>query len=461
MYNDKFGRDQARLTYLEDQRSIKEYLDQQALKNYFYYQNDQVGMLKFLNEYLHKMISKPEVKTLMPRVLMNEVPRVVRRLSMIYKKQPDREYSSLSEEQETVLKWTYKKYKEFHRQAKLLNTILVRPIWNEDGYFDYHIIGRQYADVVENINDFNKMDELSYWKVVKDNEGQDEFIKIHWTEENYWATDADGNPISPSLYDFLDDNNENPYKRIPFIKLKLQDSSDFWGDGLSDIVNMQEHNNAKLCDTYYKLWMSFGYPVGQNLQIKADEFSVSPYQPIMVDNIKGDDQPASLDFVTPDHKVEQDQDTVDWARKSAGNTKGMSGSSMSEQGNEMSGYRKMLDEQEIIEANEEDKEVLRDFEFELFDMMKLEAKTMRGMSFENVNMESVSYKPYEQIKTSDELWFDREQEYKYNLSTPVDWKKEESPNMTEEEILETLKKNRVVKVELGGDRPSLLERINE
>ena len=131
MYNDKFGRDQERLAYLQDQAAIKEFLDQQALKNHFYYQNDQVGMLKFLNDYLHKMISKSEVKELMPRILMNEVPRIVRRLSMIYKKQPEREYSSLTDDQEQILKWTYKSYKEFHRQAKLLNTILVRPIWRE------------------------------------------------------------------------------------------------------------------------------------------------------------------------------------------------------------------------------------------------------------------------------------------------------------------------------------------
>ena len=120
MFNDKLGRDRVKEAYAKHQIDIKNTLDMQALKNYCYYTSDHLGILKFLNEALAKIVSDTQVRDKTPRIYINDIPKIIRRLSMVYKTTPERIYNKeLSEDALDLVNATAKHYKEFHRQAKL------------------------------------------------------------------------------------------------------------------------------------------------------------------------------------------------------------------------------------------------------------------------------------------------------------------------------------------------------
>lgn len=459
---DKLGRDEVRKSKMKNDLLTKEALDEIAHKCYVYYKNDFGWIRKYLVNALGDIIKDTVVLTRIPKIWVNDVPKIVKRLCMIYKNLPQREYSKkLSEDQQAIINKTYKYYKEFHRLGKLLNTVLIRPIWREEfKKFDFFILGRHYANVIADENNPFKMIEVQYKRdITLIGESEPEVITFHWTDEKFWATNEQGDEISNGKIEGVV-FGDNPYRQIPFVALRLAESDDFWGDGLSDLVNMVEQNNAKLCDAYYKQWLSFGYPVGTNLNVVAEDFEVAPYKPIMVNNMREGMLNPSLQFITPDHQIQQDIDLNDYSRNASGTSKGLSASSFSSEERDLSGYAKQIDNLELMELNQDDQEVLRDFEFEMFNMIRLEADTMKASTgFSGVDLIQVYFKPYEFPKSTEEIWSDREYKYKYNLESPVDWFMQDNPGVDAEKAKQVILENRSLQIQTGQSRPSLFEQV--
>lgn len=460
---DKLGRDITSRTRIKNDLLTKEALDKVAHKSYVYYKNDYGWIRHYLISSLGDIVNDTVALTRMPKVFINDVPKIVKRLCMVYKNLPQREYSKeLSEDQLEVLGKTYKYYKEFHRLSKLLNTILVRPLWREEtNKFDFFILGRHNATVIADENNPYKMLEVQYSRdITLVGEKEPQVITFHWTDDEFWATNEGGDNIPNGKVRNVE-FGANPYKQIPFVTLRLAESDDFWGDGLSDLVNIIEQNNAKLCDAFYKQWLSFGYPVGTNLNVIADDFEIAPYKPIMVNNVRSEMVQPGLDFVTPDHQVSQDTQLTDFTRLSAGTSKGLSASSFASEEKDLSGYAKQIDNLELMELNQDDQETLRDFEFELFDMIKLESEVMQAnLGLASVDLVNVYFKPYEFPKSTEEIWSDREYKYKYNLESEIDWFIQDNPGTDIDKAKEILKENRALKIELGQSRPTLFEQVN-
>jgi hypothetical protein len=69
-------------------------------------------------------------------------------------------------------------------------------------------------------------------------------------------------------------------------------------------------------------------------------------------------------------------------------------------------------------------------------------------------------------KSDEEIWFNREKELQYNISSPIDWLREKHPDMSNDELQEILDKNGAVKTSVK-DKPqpqtmteSILQKIN-
>jgi hypothetical protein len=253
-------------------------------------------------------------------------------------------------------------------------------------------------------------------------------------------------------------NGTNPYNRIPFITLRLDESSDFWGDGMNDIVQSNEHLNARLTDTFYKMFLSFGIPLGVNLGIKAQDFVLSPDTPVMVNEAKLDQQVPDLKFITPDQKIELDKIVSDWFINEMGVSKGLPAGAFAEKETATSGYSKMIDNLELVDLNEDDKEALREFEYDLFDLQKqaLEVETGQQMKGE-LNFE---FTPIEFPKSDNEIWLNREKEFQYNISTPLDWLREYRPEATDDELMESLKNNQITNSEFKRTLSRLESLVN-
>ena len=154
MISDKLGRNEVRNAFMVNQLETKKALDDLAAKSYAYYKKDHLEILSYLGQHLGVTIKDPSILRRMPIVYLNDIPRIVRRLAMVYKTTPERIYSSEpSEELQAILNKNDKWFKEFHRQAKLLNTIAVRPLWREKYQkFDFLILGRHLANVIPEEN---------------------------------------------------------------------------------------------------------------------------------------------------------------------------------------------------------------------------------------------------------------------------------------------------------------------
>jgi len=427
-------------------------------KMYDYLKNDSAAIRYHLREYLSKILNSKTLET-MPLIWLNEVPRVVKRLCLVYKKPAIRTLNSeaLTEKYKNLTKSKDRTAKEFHKQGKLFNTILVRPIYSETKkQLDYLIVARNIANVDMAEEDPYKMQELRYQIDYSkdDDKGTVATAIIHWTDEQHWATDVNGNNLK---LPWMPEDKKNPYKRIPFEILRFEECSDFWGDGMPDLVEGQEALNARLSDMFFKLYMSFGQAVGVNLGIKLQDYSIGPDKPILVDGVKNDNSTAtpSLTFSTPEHKAEFDKEVNNWFKDQLANTKGLPSNGI----RYTSGYDREVDNLELLDINEDDQETLRDFEQRLFDLEKLVLKTDANIDLGSSVMDIQFYK-IEFPLTESELWNKRDKEYTYNISTPVNWLKEKYPQMDEEQIKKMLQDNRGLKIELGADRPTLFELAN-
>lgn len=416
-----------------------------ALRSYSYYKSNIYSIENYLFSYLSNIINNASLAK-MPLITLNYIPKIVKRLTLAYKKAPISQIGKDgSKEQDLYSTWTRnlnKFRKEFHRQGKLFNTILVRPIINEEKeYFDYLILNRGLCEVETDPRNHNKMLELEY-QVPDPREGKEkEDITIHWTDTEYYATDKNGKKIEIEGI-----TGENPYNKIPFVVLRMEDTNDFFGDGMADLVKGNEHLNARLTDTFFKLYMSFGIPVGTNLGIKSDEFFLSPDTPIMIDNARTEMLNPTLEFVTPEQKVELDKLVNDWFINEMGVVRGLPAGAFAEMEKATSGYSKMIDNLELIDLNEDDKEVLYEFEYDLFEMQKKVLEVEQGVVFKgDLDFE---FMPIDFPKSDEEIWYNREQEFKYNISTPVDWMREYRPQASNDELEKLLKDNQKTNSEM-------------
>ena len=421
--------------------SIEDKLQKQAEKNIYYYKRNYLGIVDYLNEHLGSIISDKQMLKWMPRIIINDIPRFIDRLCLLYKNPADRTFKGNEETIELFNKNLNKNVKEFHRRAKLQNTILVRPLFENDK-FTFIILDRSRATVKTAEDDYNYMTELIYPREITIG---NELVTIytHWNSDEVWVTDKDNNPVKNLPEVIQKDLGANPYKEIPYIPLRLRDGyDDFWGDGIPDVVNNNEIISAKVSDAMAKQWMAFGYGIGVNLGAAANQLTMSPYQIYAVNQDRNDIPTPDLKFVTPNHNVEEDKNLTDWMRKTIGNTMGISGASMSEQISEMSGYSKQMDNIEIQDQNNDDRDVLIEFEFELNRMMNKEYEFIQKSK--GATLEQCNIKEYQFPKSTAEIWEEREYELKYDMSTPEDWIKQDRPDLDESQIKQLLADNKTV-----------------
>lgn len=446
---DKLQRDITE-TYARSYLDEKERADDLANKSYAYYKKDIFGIRAYLKSYLSSIINPLTVKK-MPLVTINFVPKILKRLTLLYKEEPTIEVSNVDYYNE--INWNLNSYrKEFHRLGKLFNTILIRPIWDEDR-FRYLILHRGICDVITKEDDPFAMEEVIY-PVIKRINDKEQTINLHWTDDDFWATDENGRVINIEI-----DGKplENIYKRIPFVLVRMETAADFWGDGLGELVMSNEILNARLSDMIFKQYLSFGIPIGTNLNMKLDEFALSPDLGVFRDNVKVDDITPDLKFATPDHKLELDKTIIDWYKGAIANSLGLSPSSFSDQEIANSGYAKMIDSLELIDLNKDDEAVMRQMEYELFELQNLvlekEGKKGFGDGFE------ISYKPITFPQSPDEIWREREKRLEYNMETPVDWIMEDK-GLDEDSAEDKLKKNKEINRKYKGQSTSIIDELN-
>ena len=141
------------------------------------------------------------------------------------------------------------KLKQASRYAKLLKTILLRPVWRNER-LDLDILTGNILDV-----ECGETPEILTKVLVTDFGTSD---KIEEVEYSYWT------PETWQRLDYRGQVNEeaaNPYGVLPFLAIfdYPPPSSSFWLPGGDDLISFQEAINMKLVDLLYLLsTQSFG-----------------------------------------------------------------------------------------------------------------------------------------------------------------------------------------------------------
>jgi hypothetical protein len=441
-----------------------------AMKMMAYLRNVKTDILEFL---YNQMLITWQKESLEPKRLRfkNEIPRIINRLSLTYKPPANRiidadSYDKSGDEVKPPI--TQENYNDTHPSiqmhmkdvsfvAKLMNTILVMPIYDQETEtFRYVSYTRADCDVEYKSGNKNKLEKVRHFMDWRNpnNDNCEEIIIITWTDSEYYATTLDGKRLKPEQWREGDNlTDENPYGVIPFVILRMTETEGFWGDGLAQLVANQEEVNVRLTDLGFKTDMTFGVPVGTNLKIEADKFNYRPDKGIFVEDIRADTLNPNLDLVTPEHRITEQRDLIEAEQADLALSVGLP----QDRVRYNSSAERELASLELLEINENDQEIYREFEKRLFEMDKIILKAYSNLNIgETFNIE---YGKIEFPKTEEEQIKEREWNLKYNITNVVDIYKEETGIDSNEEAVRAIEANKAANqkyIGQGTDLGSLL-----
>lgn len=371
--------------------SLEKYDNSEELKRaahferlYNYYINDERKIADYTRRAMGGLF-KDETIVKMRFVYFNIVRRIINRLSLSYKNPPER-YIVVASNTETdqqgkiqsVLDPITEKANEnyqlllegsnincqsklWENLAKLMDTVYVMPVWRKD-HIDFDVLPIHRVTVVENPDNYLEPIEFTY-KVIGE-KGEDNYI--YWSETEHRVLDSQKRMIPGKN----DTNGKNPYGILPVVVLRLKETENHFGEGDTQLVNMNEKINVLLMSGYYNAIMqAHGQLVGINTDLKGD-VSIGPDRVIQVKNVSGDQQ-ASLQYIHPDPAIEPVMKKIDWLIRVTAMMKGLPSSSVSIDVPRMSGASKEIDNYELLESRTDDLEYLRPFEKKLFEVCRV------------------------------------------------------------------------------------------
>ena len=315
------------------------------------------AQLDYLTEVMKTLFSNYERMTTME---LNIVKKVVNNLATVYKEAPTRNINGSEADKELYTAMIENcsldlKLKLASRYAKLLKTLMVRPIWR-DGQLDLDIITGNILDVATGstpedvqgvlVTDYGlseKPEAVEFWL---------------WTRAKWQHLDYRGLILEQEL---------NPYGVIPYLPIwdGVNATSSFWLSGGDDLISQQEAINLKIVDLLYLISnQSFG--VGW---IKGEKGGGK----IIVDpgtlvELTAD---GEIGFESQEAEIDKVVDAIDKLIKWACVANGLSASTMETKAKDReSGVAKYADQAELNEMRQDDLMLWRVYERKLFDLMR-------------------------------------------------------------------------------------------
>jgi hypothetical protein len=347
-----------------------------------YYNRDRDAIVKHLTEAARKTFGDQVSDWQWPT--RNGVPRVMKRLSLAYISPPERllmrkgkPLEPTSKEHELVFgpAGLYsgididRKMKEADRYSTLLNTVHLEVVPRK-GRIDWDIRLRPGVIIIEDPDDYLQFVKFAYEfnlldpKTLKSRVGW-----VYWTEDEHKYLMKNGETVGMSLED-----GSNPYGgRIPIVTVRKLIQDNYWGAFGSDLVDAFEQATLQLANLWENAFLqTHGQPVGTNLGLKPGQTLVTGCKnPILCENVGKDDVPPGLEFVSPEPKIVEVRDLVDWYIKSLGQDYGLPPSSWSLDEVAESGFAKFMNNIELFEDRDDSQTMWIKVEQDLFDKSRM------------------------------------------------------------------------------------------
>lgn len=416
-----------------------------------YLVNDEAALKRYMQEMM-KGVFKDSTIARMPFPYLNIFRRIIHRLSVVYQEPAERYLLIESENGSTADNSHNERYqellegsninaasKQWNRQAKAFDTCYVQPAWRED-HVEYDVFAPHQLKVTVREDNYLLPARIEY-----DVAGGEENETVIWTETEHWILNEDRQPI-PKRNPW---GGKNRYGVLPFFPVRLRVSEDHWGEGDSQLADINEKINVLLANTYYNaILQTHGQLYGINFDLK-DELRLGPDSIIAVDGVREGEIMPSIGYIKPDAAIDVALKQIDWMTKTAAMMRGLPASSVSIDEQAQSGAAKTIDNQELQELRADDIEMLRPAEKSIFQITKVvwnfhmpssrigdEARF--GVDF---NLPQVGQAPEDKRKEKD--W-----KYGYGLWTPVDDMADEDEGISREQAEQMIAENIATKARL-------------
>jgi hypothetical protein len=381
------------------------------------------AQLDHLETRLNELFSDPSA---MVKVCLNVVKKVVNNLAQVYREAPVRIIEGTEGDKELYagiieVMALDVKLKLASRYAKLLKTILLRPVWRNER-LDLDILTGNILDV-----ETGETPEILSKVLVTDFGTSDKIEEVeysYWTPETWQRLDYRGQ---------VKEEAANPYGVLPFLAVfdYPPPSSSFWLPGGDDLVSLQEAVNLKLTDLLYLLsTQSFGVGYIKGGQ-GGGSLKVDPGALVELP------ENGEIGFANQQARIEEVVGAIDKLIKWGCVSHGLSAASMSTDPQEASGLSKIVDTRELAEMRAEDVALWRSYEKRLFQLVRLvwnaHNPTKKLSESATLNVDFADPRPEVDPKSQAEAW---EKLLGFGVISPVDIAMQQNPDLkTREEAL--------------------------
>jgi len=331
-----------------------------------FYNNDYL----LINDILkNKTLNNPFSQETLDKMMFQHVDttrKIINRLtSGIYTEQPLRELKqgeTVDDRLQPLLnKIKYNaKVRDSFRKAVFFNTIVVQPVW------DFQL-NKLRLDVItpENIevktkDDYLVLDEIKICQARPDGT----IYYSVWTEDEHYIIDGDDKTFSK-----YNDTGKNPFKKIPFVVLRIEEGLDFYGEPNWNLLLNQINFDIRLTDlNEAELRTVMGIWHGNNTKL-PDKTRFSAGQ--LIQTTSDENVQVTLESITQNIDYVSIRENIDWKNKTVMMSEGLSSQSADVDTANESGVKRAMDEVELEEKRDSYKETLYNFEIELLDMIRL------------------------------------------------------------------------------------------
>jgi len=381
------------------------------------------SQLDHLETRLNQLFSDPSA---MVKVCLNVVRKVIVNLAQVYREAPTRLIDGTDSDKELYTGIVESmaldvKLKLASRYAKLLKTILLRPVWRNER-LDLDILTGNILDV-----ETGESPEILSKVLVTDFGTSDKIEEVeysYWTPETWERLNYRGQTIEEAA---------NPYGVLPFLSVfdYPPPSSNFWLPGGDDLISMQEAVNLKLTDLLYLLsTQSFGVGYIKGGQ-GGGSLKVDPGSLVELP------ENGEIGFANQQARIEEVVGAIDKLIKWGCVSHGLSAASMSTDPQEASGLSKIVDTRELAEMRAEDVALWRSYEKRLFSLIRTvwnaHSPSRKLSESATLNIDFADPRPEVDPKSQAEAW---EKLLGFGVISPVDIAMQQNPDLkTREEAL--------------------------
>ena len=453
LYNNDFldSLDMTFKNYFERSDAVRQSTFQDFATFYF---NDYLGICDILKrDTLDNPFTAETLRTLQFQHI-NIITKVLNRLcSGIYTTPPARYLEIPDEKKYNIENEKFKKLldelkynakvKESFRRAKYFNTVYVMPV--------YDVKTKKMRIDIYNPNDFKVKTQDDYNEIksiaIRKSDPNGMIYYSIWTETEHFK-------LSGGKKEAFENNPKmkNPFSpEIPGSVLRMKEGIDFYGEPNWNLFLNQKYFDIRLTDfdktelnTIWQTW------IGLNTNFKKDE-TFRPNEIKQINGITNEDFPPSLQAISANIDYTAIKENIDWKLKTAMNSEGLSSNTINTEVIEVSGISKLIDELELQEQREEDKDTLKYFEISLMNDIRQVYNYYSEDKIDETSKICIEFSNEKQYEPVNDKKTRREMEVTYGYNNSVGFAMEDY-DLTEKQaiqkIIDIAKQNELLESEL-------------